>query len=777
MKSLRIIAVLGACAFLLQACGGGGDGEGGGGGTTPAQSGSFTLGTTSASFTGVAGLSNPQSREIALNITGSGVASVGAGFAPGQTPVGWLDVDITGSGNSYQLHIFVDTGVMVAGDYTASFTVSTANANDDVLQTRVVTVTAHVDPRLELGVNSIQRDYQFGDASRVEVVTINVTAPNRDWTATSTQPWVTVPSDSHTGNGTTDAMIDITGMAPGTYTAQIRVATSLSAADGLTIPVSITIAPAGFSVTEQSALFGGENGRAALVGVPIHFSLATGQGTHPFVATVSTDSGGDWLTLDTTSGTVGASGAMVTLNASRDGLLGGTYTGELTVTTDVYGIQFSETLPVTFNVEARRLVVSAAGVGLSRVAARDVLTRTVKVFSTLGDATTPWNAVSDSPWLSVTASGSTGGELTLTANPGVLAMETTHFANVAVSSSDPSVENTETIRVGLHLTANASVLTNVAEDASHLAASPVEPLVALSAGTVKLFNVYTGTLVREITTAGAVPAALTWSADGRELYVFDSTNRVVNAVDPDSGALLRTYDSQPISQLGSLGHAVAVLRPNGHPILVTPSARTYDLTTHTQYSPIYSASNTPIAARVAMSLASSPDQSLLIPHYGSPTRITITALNGGGLVSESSVVTVGTAQGRDGEACMSAAGDRIYTASGAPYEFPATSVETGEVIQILPGTNYPNSMQCVWNGLVIGGVSGYYADQDIFIYNGPTGVARGTRSSDGVNTGAYRYLLERGLAVSADGTRLVSLWSGPSYGTTEGAYFHELPEP
>jgi hypothetical protein len=57
---------------------------------------------------------------------------------------------------------------------------------------------------------------------------------------------------------------------------------------------------------------------------------------------------------------------------------------------------------------------------------------------------------------------------------------------------------------------------------------------------------------------------------------------------------------------------------------------------------------------------------------------------------------VTTTEGVEGQACVSAAGDRIYTASGAPYDFPATSLSTGQVIQTLPGTNYPDSMQCVW---------------------------------------------------------------------------------
>ena len=140
-------------------------------------------------------------------------------------------------------------------------------------------------------------------------------------------------------------------------------------------------------------------------------------------------------------------------------------------------------------------------------------------------------------------------------------------------------------------------------------------------------------------------------------------------------------------------------------------------------------------------------------------------------------VLVSTAQGRQGEACFSASGDRIYTASGAPSDFPATSVATSQVIQTLAGTDFPDSMQCVWNGLVIGGADGYYAPDDIFVYYGPTGVSLGQFSSNG-STAAYRELLNRGMAVSADGTRLISAWTGNvGIPSAPGVYFQTLPPP
>lgn len=776
MNLIRHLAVVSACVLLLEACGGGGGGGGGGGDTSPSQPGGFTLSATSAEFSAVSQNYATDSKQFALTITGTKVAAVGAAYAAGQRPADWLDIDITGAGTAYVLHVRMQPVGLAPGDYSAAFTVGTADANGGVLETKVFTVTARVAAALSVDQISIRRDYQFGDVNRTEVIPLQVTAAARTWTMSSSVPWLKVPTTAQSGSGSANVTLDITGLAPGSYSGSVRVGSNLASYDYRTVSVTMTIAPAAFSVSEESVVFGGEDGTEAISPVPLQLTLAAGEGVHPFTAALSIDSGGEWITLDQAAGMLGPTGATVTLNASREGLTGGTYTGELTLSTDVYGTVLSETLPITFNVEAKRLIVGAAGVGLSSAGGREVLTRAVKVFSSVGSTTTPWTAVSDSPWLAVTPSGSTGSDVVLTATPGALAMETTHFANVTVSSSDPTNENTEVIRVGLHLTASTPAAGNVAGTATHLATSPVEPLVAVSAGTVKIYDLYNRTLVRELANAAAVPAALTWSPDGRELYVFDSTNRVVNAMNPQTGALLRSYDSQPVS--GSMGSAIAVMRPNGYPILITPSARTYDLGTHTQYSLVPSATNTPMVAKNAYSLMSSTDQSLLVPHFGSATRVIRTALNGGGLLVKSSAVSVGTAQGREGEACISAAGDRIYTASGAPYNFPATSTTAGAgVIQVLPGTAYPNAVRCVWNGLVIGGADAYYEDQDIFIYNGATGLAIATRSSNGDDVGGYRSLNIRGMAVSADGTRLISLWRGPSYGSTAGTYFHDLPAP
>ena len=432
----------------------------------------------------------------------------------------------------------------------------------------------------------------------------------------------------------------------------------------------------------------------------------------------------------------------------------------------------------TLTIAATRLVVTATGVGLSQVGTRSVLQRTIQVLGDSGRTDIPWTATSDSAWLSVTASGTTGGDLVITANPAGAPAGTTQFANVSVTSANPAVTNQVTVRVGLYVSSVAATTKVLPIPATHLATSPVEPLVAVAAAgtSVNLYNVYTGALVRTLSGVSAAAGPMTFSEDGRTLFVYDTTNLAVVEVDTPTGAVLHTYGASASVPFGTAGNAITVLHPNGYPMLATPVGLYYDLATGTQFQDPH-----PDSAFLssAFSFAVSPDQSLLAAQDGSTVRLSRSD-DGTQLTVQHNIMTlpVNTVENStNGQSCFSASGDRLYTASGAPYDFPATSVASSQVIQVLPGSNYPDAIQCVWNGVVVGGIDGYYQTSDIFVYYGPTGVGLGQLNSSGPTT-SDRDLLSRGLAVSADGTVLVSTWSTlPGTDTGAGVYLQALPAP
>jgi len=184
-----------------------------------------------------------------------------------------------------------------------------------------------------------------------------------------------------------------------------------------------------------------------------------------------------------------------------------------------------------------------------------------------------------------------------------------------------------------------------------------------------------------------------------------------------------------------------------------------------------------MATNSALSLSVSPDQSMLLPNWGTPTRVIRTALDGGGLRADWPAVNTPT--GRDNcDSCFAAAGDRLYTADQRSDQFVGISVTTSQIIQRLQASSYVDALLCVWNGLVISGSDDYYSMIDVHVFDGPSGLELTTLNSDGTTYfGHYRDLLHHGLVVSGDGTRLVSAWNGSQQQIASGMYIQSLPTP
>jgi len=765
-----LLALLATC-LALAACGGGGGG--GSSGPPPIPPGTFTLSASSASFHGLSNSPAPAAQSFQVSITGSGVAVLGVAYGNGQTQPPWLSVALSGSGTAYTMTVSVQTSGTSAGSYSSTFQVGTVDSAGKILTYQNFTVNFTVDAQLAITTPPVAATFIFGDLVLTQSVPVAVTAAGRSWTLSPDVSWLTVQSPPpQSGSGTATAVIDATKLAPGNYTGHLTATNSAVASDTASLTVTVTVVPAALSVLEPSYAFGGSDGRAAVAPLPVTVSLSTGAATYPYTATVTTTSGGAWLSIDHPSGTIGASATTLKLNVNPAGLKGASYQGQLQISTTVAGQVFTQTRPVSYNVEAHRLVVSSAGVGLSQSPVKSVLSRSLTVYSTLGSTTTAWRASSDSAWLSVTASGSTGGTLTLTANPAGLPQNASQYATVTVSSADPSIENTQTIRVGLYLASAAPGNLSVPVAANVIAASPVDPIVAVGTGgaSIGIYDINTGALLRTLSGVVASSGDMVWSEDGTTLYVHDTTNLKIQAVNPQTGVLGTRFEAATPGSGGTLGRGIAYLRPNGYALLMTPGGIFYELGTSTTYTP--PAFGLPGSAS---DFSRSPDESLLAADYGTVASIVRSALSGGALTVNGQLFNSPGVQGSIGQSCFSTSGDRLYTASGAPYSFTAMSTSTGTIVQTLPGTPYPGAIQCVWNGVVIGGVQNGIATLDLYVYNGPSGASLATLSSNGSTVTAHN-LITRGMTVSADGSRLVTAYSANGAAQAATAiYFQSIP--
>jgi len=316
--------------------------------------GAFVLAATSAEFTAQQNHAPPPSRSIGVTITGSDVTEVSATHPNGQSPPGWLGINIVGSGSSYKLEVSILSTSLPAGRYNSTFQVGTTDSRGNVLQQKSFTVTYTVNAGLAMSVTPQRADFIFGDTRTTEAVTLEVLAAGRQWSLSSSAPWLQVPAGAQTGNASLRATIDVNGLSPGTYTATVRTASAMGGSDTASSEVTVVVAPATFTVAEDAVLLGGPDGRSSTLQQTVHFTLAAGNGVHPYTITLTTDDGGSWLSADLLNGNVGSSGAAVTLSASRNGLTGGTRTGQLRISVDVNGTTFTEVRPVTFNSEPGR---------------------------------------------------------------------------------------------------------------------------------------------------------------------------------------------------------------------------------------------------------------------------------------------------------------------------------------------------------------------------------------------------------------------------------------
>ena len=217
-----LVAVIG---IVLAACGGGG----GGGGT------SISVSPSSLSFKGSPS-SNAQTQNVHVTFDGAGVI---VGIPPGMPYPGWLDAQqLGGNATSVDFAVNVYPYGMPAGTYTTTLRFVTANvdSNGNVSDVKYkdVPVTMTVI-ELALAPQAVSREAVDGANTTLTGAFDLAVAGGRAWTATDSQPWLTV-EPSGTGPGSLDYTVDPSGLAPGNHTATVTVT-----ADGVTATASLTV--------------------------------------------------------------------------------------------------------------------------------------------------------------------------------------------------------------------------------------------------------------------------------------------------------------------------------------------------------------------------------------------------------------------------------------------------------------------------------------------------------------------------------------------------------
>jgi len=321
-------------------------------------------------FSSVAGGAAPAAQTVAL------MGDVGAWTAsPNQTWIGVGQSSGFGAGN---VGISVNPAGLGPNTYNGSVTFNTAGGPTSVSVTFVVAPTA-IQPSLD------SLTFSGVNGATLASQSLNITMNNGaalSWTANPADSWLVLNRTSGTASDPLGVSVNPANgaLASGTYNSSIGLqASSGGSTFNKTVNVTMTLTKATLTANPAGVTLGGSNGRD-FSGVPVQLSLNTGANSFAWTSTPSAS----FIQRSPVSGSTAATPLTVTLAPNASGLTGGTHNGSVNFTLQVNGDTVSNNLPVTFNLEAHKLLVDGNGVAFANTPGISKLTRTVQVRDNLG---------------------------------------------------------------------------------------------------------------------------------------------------------------------------------------------------------------------------------------------------------------------------------------------------------------------------------------------------------------------------------------------------------
>jgi len=703
-----------------------------------------TASPNALNFSSVVGGPAPAAQSVTL------MGDVGAWTAsPNQTWIGVAPSSGSGAGNA---SVSVNTAGLGPNTYNGSVTFNTAGGPASVNVTLVVAAPA-IQP------SSDSLTFSGVNGATLASQALNITMNNGaalSWTANPADAWLVL--DRTSGTASDPLIVSVNpangALAFGNYNSSISLqASSGGSTFNKTVNVTMLLTRARLTANPASVTLGGSNGRD-LSGVPVQLGLNTGVNSFPWNSTASS-----FVQRSPSSGSVSATPLSVTLTPNATGLSAGTHIGSVAFSAQVNGDVVSTNVSVTFNQESHKLLVDGNGVAFAKTPALAKLTRTLRVRDNLGLATA-WTATKDQSWLTVTASGTAGDDLVLTADPTGLTPDTLSLATVTITSPDTTVENTETIRVGLWVgsTDPDPTTTITGLPYAQIAADPIRPYAYVGVGKdIHIINVYNGSPLTPL--LNVVPArigAMTTSHDGSALYVVDEVLDSIVPVNLDTYRVGTQFSTNSLSTPQNLEYT----RANGMPLILTGAGLFFNAATGAQFHGV----TFPPFGAVGASRNGSRFCFLDIGNSSynlSCWTLDFTSLNGGQLLvgNSPSVMGVGV---NAADIAVSPDGNFAYVASGAGALPPELSLYSAQNLTHLGGF----SIQGRGNNVEVA------ADSRIFA--GSTNVSIGQTADvrvldAGGNLLTTRLIapvgpaviLDRQMKVSGDGLRLITLTGDP----------------
>jgi hypothetical protein len=292
-----------------------------------------------------------------------------------------------------------------------------------------------VPPALALTPATVSFDVEAGHAAPAAqslAVSCNGKVASYSVSSSSTGGWLSVKAGSGKTPGAISISADSAGLAAGTYSGTVVVASSDVANTPIPVAVTLTVAPPALGLAPAALSFTAQAGGTAPAAQSITTSSSNGTALSYSLSASSTEG---WLSVKPTTG---ISPKSISISANPAGLSAGTYSGTVIVDSPVASnspipvpVTFTVTPVPTFAVSPELLTFSA------KAGERAPAPQSLTISSSSGAALRySVSASSTGGWLSAaSASGTTPGPITISANPAGLAAGS-HTGTITVTSSD-----------------------------------------------------------------------------------------------------------------------------------------------------------------------------------------------------------------------------------------------------------------------------------------------------------------------------------------------------
>ncbi len=306
---------------------------------------SFTAAPATVTFSAVAGgtPSPTQTLAIAATVSNPILNATGLAFTAAVSDP-WIVLNVSGGTMPANLSVSIDPTSLSPGSYTGSVTITSPFASPSV---RKITVTASIStgtaPKVSLSAPSLTFAVTQGAAASSQTLKIaNAGSGALTYTVSAVTKtggsWLALSAASGSANPSAPGMLTVTAsvasLPAGTYQGTITV-TGATPTDVTVLPVVLTIAvPQGSILLSQTGLM---FQAVAGGGSPLNQSfgiLNVGQGSLAWTLQATTLSGGNWLNVSATSGTVNTpytDVSSVSVGVSAASLSPGNYYGQIAV--------------------------------------------------------------------------------------------------------------------------------------------------------------------------------------------------------------------------------------------------------------------------------------------------------------------------------------------------------------------------------------------------------------------------------------------------------------